>query len=183
MKQRVYITPKEWYRCMDAGIAAVRKPYESKLFPSRGLPLVTIYHIPSFDDAKGWTVYQMPKQTGHLLQILTWHQKDDGNRMESLMRGNSISETSEPTLSELTFDLDSTWVTDKLLELSKISIPLETTQSIGIDGETYGVHIRHKFDLEWWSRGSENWKELLAWAQSCVFKFSKMSEQDAAANP
>jgi len=56
MPTKVYETPKEWYQCMDAGSAAVRRPYKLRQFRHPGIPRITLYHIPSFTDATGWTI-------------------------------------------------------------------------------------------------------------------------------
>ena len=164
-------TPEQWYQCMDAGIAAVRRPYEIRRFRRRGLPRITLYHLPSFQDCVGWTVYQLPHKEGHLLQSITWRQSVDGKRMEDLMCGRTPSTSAEPTLTETTNPLDSIWFEHQLTALSSIRISLHTNRPLGLDGETFGVHARNEFDVEWWCHGPPEWADLVQWAHKCIKYF------------
>ena len=172
MAIKAYETPKEWYQCIDAGTAAVRRPYALRQFRHPGIPRITFYHIPSFTDATGWTIYLKPRREGCGLQTVTWHQQADGDRMQNLMRGESAVETAEPTLTETFEAIDSDWVESRISELAKIVVPLHTNRPMGLDGESFGIHMRGEFQVEWWCDGPDEWRELISWAQGCIGRFN-----------
>ena len=143
-------TPSQWYQCLEAGTIAVRRPHEVSRFKHRiGLPLLTLYHLPSFVDCTGWTIYHLPRDKGYLLQTVVWRQRDDGQRMDDLMHGRIITASGEPTLEEMTKPLDPAWCERQLATLSAIWLPLHTGRAIGLDGVSYGVHVPGQFELEW----------------------------------
>ena len=173
-------TPKAWYQCLDAGTAAVRRPYELRQFPQQGTPRITLYYIPSFQDATGWTVYYRPRTGEYLLQAVTWHQAADGRRIEELMVGKVASASAEPTLTEATAALDPAWFERQFAALSSIRIPLHTSRPIGLDGENFGIHVWNEFEVEWWCEGPSEWSELIRWAQECIEHFRQSTAERPA---
>ena len=169
---------------MDSGIAAVRRPYDLRQFRHPGIPRLTIYHVPNFIDATGWVIYERPRSEGFGLQTVTWHQKKDGERIQNLMTGESLSESPEPTLTEDYFDIGSDWVRSQIAAMMEISIPLHTERPIGLDGESFGVHMRGEFDVEWWCDGPEAWRPLIDWTRECIAYLNQIrGEQDIVPNP
>lgn len=169
MPTRTLKTPKQWHQCLEAGTAAVRRPHEVRRFERRiGLPHLTLYHLPSFVDCTGWTIYHLPRENSYLLQTVVWRQQEDGKRMEDLMLGRVLTASAEPTLEETTTPLDPVWCERQLAALSTIRLPLLTKRPIGLDGENYGVHVPGQFDLEWWCEGPNEWAELIAWMHQCM---------------
>jgi len=166
-------TPKEWYQCMDAGTAAVRRPYRLAQFRQQGFPRITLYHIPSFQDCTGWTVYQLPRSKDYLLQTVKWHQAADGQRIEELMQGQVASTSAEPTLTEATTPLDAAWFERQLAALSSIRVPLHTNRPTGLDGESFGIHVWNEFEVEWWCEGPSEWRDLVRWAHDCIHHFQQ----------
>lgn len=153
MPVKAMTIPKEWYQWMDAGTTAVRRPYEPRRFRRQGIPRITLYHIPSFQDCTGWTVYQLPCGKDYLLQAVTWHQTSDGQRIKELMRGQVANVSAEPTMTEATATLSTAWFERQFAALSSIPIPLHTNRSLGLDGESFGIHAQNEFEVEWWCKG------------------------------
>jgi hypothetical protein len=166
MHPKVLETPQEWYQCMDAGTAAVRRPYALR---QQGIPRLSLYHIPSFKDCYGWTIYQMRGGSDYKLQTVIWRQHADIQRMQDLMVGRVTRVTAVvPTLEESVTDVDSQWFERRLTALAMIRIPLVTKRPIGCDGETFGVHIGSQFEVEWWCDGPPEWTELERWTYDCI---------------
>ena len=173
MPPKVMSVPKEWYQCMDAGTAAIRRPYQVRRFCQPGIPRVSIFHIPSFADCTGWTVYLLPRGGGYRLQTVVWHQPADGKRMEDLMQGRVTAAAAEPTLEEVCGALDPVWFERQLSLLGEIYVPLHTNRPIGLDGESFGVHCRSEFEVEWWCEGPPEWAALVAWTHECIGYFQR----------
>jgi hypothetical protein len=103
--------------------------------------------------------------------------------MQNLMRGESAVESPDPTLTETYWAIDADWVDSQISELTKIAVPLHTNRPIGLDGESFGVHMRGEFQVEWWCEGPDEWQELISWAHGCIEHFSKSKgEQDVTPN-
>lgn len=156
---------------MDAGTAAVRRPYALPQFRRPGLPRITIYHIPSFEDCTGWTVYQVHRSKDYVLQSVTWRQPVDSRRIEDLMLGRVTGVSPAPTLEEASCVLDATWFESQFTAFTSIRIPLHTNRPIGLDGESFGVHAPGEFEVEWWCEGPPEWKELIQWTNDCINHF------------
>lgn len=179
---KYYETPNVWHQCLEAGAIAMRRPYALRQFRRPGFPRITLFHIPSFADATGWTIYSNPREGGYGLQTVTWHQRADRERMQRLMTGESAAESAEPTLRETFEAIDPGWVESQIAELSKIVVPLHAKHSVGMDGESFGIRMRGKFQVEWWCEGPEEWRELVAWAHGCLDHFREAKVERAAAS-
>jgi hypothetical protein len=176
-------TPDEWYECLSQGTAAVRRTYEIPEFRRRGIPRLSVYHIPSFTDCFGWTIYEIPgravpvevvtttKRKGeYKLQTVKWRQSADAEKFKQHMAGALVgsSRLATPTMEESFSDIDSEWVEREIANLAQIRIPLITRAPFGCDGVSYGVHVRGLFDLEWWCDGPSEWKELAIWTHRWI---------------
>lgn len=157
-------TPDEWYQCLHAGTEAVRRPYELPQFRRVGVPSLVIYHIPSFQDCHGWFVSRA--RGACRLHTIVWRQVADGQR---------VPIAAQPTLEDSTADIDVQWFEQQLAALSAIRIPLVTERLLGCDGESYGVHIPHSFEVEWWCDGPAEWAELTRWSYACIEYFRHTS--------
>ena len=175
MRQRIMESPQEWYQCAKAGSAAVRRTYELPQFHRRGLPRLSVYHLPSFQDCYGWTVYQLRGEADYKLQTVIWRQSADGQRMEDLMSGRITHTAPEPTLEEFIAGIEAEWFKKQLAALSEIRIPLVVNRPIGCDGESFGVHVQHQFDVEWWCDGPPEWASLANWTYDCIKTFRQSS--------
>jgi hypothetical protein len=165
---------KVWAQCLFAGISAVRRTREVQMFKPPGFPKLTIYHIPSFIDATGWTICEKSREENYKLQKVIWHQEYDSQRIQDYMLGSSTYESPEPTVEEFSIDLESTWVENKLSQLAKITIPLHVKHPLGLDGESWGIRVPREFDVEWWGEGPDEWSELIEWTHSCVEHFRSL---------
>jgi len=94
--------------------------------------------------------------------------------MQNLMRGESVVESPQPTLTERYEAIDPDWVDSRISELSKIAIPLHTNRPMGLDGESFGVHMRGEFQVEWWCEGPDEWRKMVSWARRCIDHFRKI---------
>jgi hypothetical protein len=166
-------TPDEWYQCMSAGTCAVRRPTELRQFRRPGAPRLTIYHIPSFQDCYGWTVYQMRGERHYKLQTVIWRQHADGQRIQDLRTGRIMHATAEPTLDESIADIDAQQFEERMATLATIRIPLVIKRPVGCDGESFGVRIEREFELEWWCNGPAEWAELERWTYDCIEMFRR----------
>lgn len=162
MRPKVQQTPDEWYQCLHAGAAAIRRPYDLPQFRHIGLPSLVVYHLPSFQDCYGWCVSRARGTCR--LHTVVWRQPADSQRQP-------VSAT--PTLEESRTDLDGEWFEQQLAALSAIHIPLVTERMIGCDGESFGVHVPHSFEVEWWWKGPAEWAELTRWTYGCIDYFRK----------
>jgi hypothetical protein len=170
-----HITPREWYLCMDAGIATIKHPYKTRRFPARGLPVITIYHISSFEDCTGWSVYTRGAGKGCLVQKVCWRQRLDGERIRELMQGKVSSVSPAPTVDEATSSLDAGWLEKQLAALNSLRIPLYARGPEGADGESFGVLTTHGIAIEWWCEGPEEWAELIRWTEDCIGYFESLN--------
>jgi hypothetical protein len=168
MSPKVLITPKVWYQCMDAGTAAVRRPSELRQFRRDGWPKLTVYHIPSFEDCFGWTIFRTRGKAEYTLQTIIWRQMADGQRMQDLMHGRATSAAPEPTLEERISFLQAERFDQHFAALSGIRIPLLVRQPEGLDGETFGVSVPREFGVEWWCHGPPEWADLARWTHDCI---------------
>jgi hypothetical protein len=170
MSKPVQQTPKEWYSCLEAGAAAIRRPYNVGRLPRRGLPCVVVYHLPSFIDCCAWSL--VPKRASFNLQRLIWRQSVDARRLSDPLEGVRLGILPEPTLEEHFEPADSAWCTSQLHKLASIRCrPFVPEGSIGLDGEMFGVHIPHQVDLEWWCSGPSDWRELISWTHEFIAHF------------
>ena len=78
------------------------------------------------------------------------------------MRGQVSGTSAEPTLEGMCVALDSAWFERQFSVLGEICVPLHTHRPIGLDGESFGVHCRGEFDVEWWCEGPPEWAALVA---------------------
>jgi|ERR1700677_2443754 len=171
------MTPKEWYRCMDAGITAVRRPYLLPMSRNEGFQRITIYHIPSFFDCTGWTVYELPVSKSYVLQSVTWRQYADSKRIEDFEVGRVSSDAaSQPTLVGATKPLDASWFQAQLSKLASMRVPLVCKGHLMCiaDGESFGVHAQQEFDVEWQCDGPEEWGDLVRWTHECIDHFRQL---------
>ena len=149
MRPKILETPRVWYHCLEAGTAAVRRPYELRQFRQHGLPKLTVYHIPSFQDCSGWTVYPAHDDSAYKLQTIIWRQVADGQRMQELMHGRVATASPEPTLVESISHIQAQRFNQHLAALAGIRIPLLAKRQIGCDGESFGVSVQREFEVEW----------------------------------
>jgi hypothetical protein len=168
MRPKVLETPKEWGRCLEAGAAAIRRPYELRQFARHGLPKLTVYHIPSFQDSIAWTIYRARGDVEYTLQTVIWRQVADGKRMEELMHGRIATASAEPTLLERISLVPTYMIDQQFAALAAIRIPLLANSSIGCDGEFFGISVRREFELEWWCDGPPEWGDLVKWTHECI---------------
>ena len=168
MSTKVLQTPREWYECLEAGCAAVRRPFALSQFQRPGVPRLSVFHIPSFVDATGWTIYYLPREKSYKLQTVIWRQQADGRRMEDVMHGRVLRVSPEPTLEERYSDFSRDSAEQMIATLGRITIPLLARQNIGCDGESFGVRVEHNFEVEWWCDGPKEWAELTRWARDSI---------------
>src|SRR5215510_14442214 len=128
MGPKMLKTPKEWYQCIEAGTAAVRGLSELRQFGRHGWPKLTVYHIPSFEDCFGWTVFRTRGKADYTLQTVIWRQMADGQRMQDLMHGRVTRATPEPMLEERISLLQAQLFDQHLAALSAVRIPLLVRQ-------------------------------------------------------
>jgi hypothetical protein len=174
MSAKQLTTPQEWYDCVEAGAAAMRRPYALRQFRRTGIPRVTIYHLPAHEDCTAWTVYEVPGSRDYLLQTVIWRQAEDGRRMEDLMLGRGSNISPAPTLEETMRTLAANWFERQFRALASISLPLYAQRTVGLDGESFGVHIRSEFEVEWWCDGPPEWADLVRWTGECIDYFRKL---------
>lgn len=179
MSKPVYQEPKEWCSCMKAGTAVIRRPYVR--FPRRGLPSVVVYHLPSFRDCFAWSLFRQ-RESFHL-QTVIWRQTVDARRLSDPMEGIRLGLLPDPTLEESFVPTDSAWCISQLQKLDAMHLsPFIPEGSIGMDGESFGVHIPYKVELEWWCSGPAAWGELISWTQEFIAQFGspESGEQEGA---
>lgn len=173
MRPKIHETPREWYECMHLGTDAVRRPYALRQFPHRGWPRVSVFHLPSFNDCYGWTVYESRDEPQVTLQTIVWRQTSDGARIHEVLMGRAKSVSAEPTLEETLSSIDAVWLERKMHDLAKIRIPLIIECDFGLDGETYGLCVPGRFELEWWVDAPREWEDLARWTYDCIDAFRK----------
>jgi hypothetical protein len=176
-------TPVEWYECLSRGTAAVRHTYDLSEFRRNGIVQLSVFHIRSFSDCFGWTVYRIPepvkaveierpeqRKYQYKLQSVVWRQAEDLERLQQHTRGKLVPSAglATPTLEENFCDFDAERFERELNSLARIRIPLTLNRPIGCDGESYGVHVRDHFDLEWWCEGPQEWRELVLWTNRWI---------------
>ena len=169
MPQKTNVTPSEWYQCLNAGTAAVRHPYEVPQFRRLGWPRLCVFHIPSFQDCYGWSVTQV--RGAYKLHTIIWRQARDGQRMHDLMSGQIAQTMTQPTLEVHTVDIDAEWFQKEMEVLAAIRVPLAIQRPMGLDGESFGIHVPREFEVEWWCEGPPEWQELTKWAYECIASF------------
>jgi hypothetical protein len=156
---------------MDKGCALVRRHPDHPSYRRPGLPKLTVFHIPSFVDATGWTVRELPRRAGYELQRVIWHQKADSDRIERLMRGEVIAHPDEPTMSSATATIDADFWTSRYEALRVIEIPLIPERPMGLDGESFGLRVSGHIDIEWWGDGPLQWATLNRWTLDAISYF------------
>lgn len=172
-------TPDEWYKCMARGCEIVKYHADQPTHHRPGIPLITVFHIPSFVDATGWTVRRLPRNQGYELQKVVWQQQHDLSRMENLMTGRSVCESSEPTISTATIVLnDKEWET-LFSVLTTVQIPILAEHPMGLDGESFGIWLPGRLKAEWWGEGPADWHMLTKWTRSAISYFNSQSPQEA----
>jgi hypothetical protein len=171
MRSEALETPKEWYQCLEAGTAAVRRPHELRQFGRHDWPKLTVYHIPSSADCFGWTVYQARGATKHTLRTVIWRQLADGQRMQDLMHGRTTNAWAEPTLEAQVSFLEARRFDEHLAGLGAIRIPLFARRRVGCGGEIFGVSVPREFEVEWWCDGPPEWVDLARWTHGCIKMF------------
>lgn len=163
---------RAWIKCLGAGTRAVRFPSLRKESRGLGLPKITIFHIPSFEDCHGWTVYYKQREDSrYLLQDLIWRQSSDIERMEDARHRALKGISSEPTLEVRTAYLAAAWFWEQWRSLSQISIPIVVEPQYGLDGESYGINITYRLQLEWLNEPPSAWRELGTWVHNCIEVF------------
>jgi hypothetical protein len=167
-------TPEAWYQCMDRALHAIRHPYRSRDLRHRGQVCLHLYHIPSFANCAGCTVYDL--NGTYEVKIVVWEQPADGRRIAD--EGNSASP--EPTLTTSVFPLDAAWWEARMDALSAIHVPLLAAQEYGMDGEYTGINLFDAvgvgtFAVEWWAAGPDEWAELADWADEVLDVFGKLA--------
>ncbi|MDZ4286734.1 MAG: hypothetical protein U0984_02185 [Prosthecobacter sp.] len=156
------------YQCIQSGGIAIRRPDLVNLFSRDGMLKFRIYHVPSFTDCTSWNVYQEDDRLE--LQMIIWRQSKDRERLTDVL----VKPSPIPTFEEFIFPLDAGWVKEQLKELADIPIPLNVSGPMGLDGESFGVHVPDRLDVEWWCDGPDEWSELISWAQKCISHFQEV---------
>lgn len=95
--------------------------------------------------------------------------------MEDLMTGRISHAAAKPTVEESLTDIDGQWIAQRLVALAEIRIPLVSSHGMGLDGETFGVHVPNQFDVEWWCKGPPEWNALAQWTYACIDTFRQRS--------
>jgi hypothetical protein len=111
---------------------------------------------------------------------MIWRQTLDARRLSDPLEGVRLGLLPDPTLEERFEPTDSAWCTSQLEKLPAIRLnPFVPEGSICLDGESFGVHIPYKVDLEWCCSGPSDWQELIGWTHGFIARFqsSKDGEQ------
>lgn len=141
------------------------------------MPCVVVYHLPSFIDCSAWSLFR--RRHAFNLQTVTWRQSVDARRLSDPSEGLRLGILPVPTLEERFEPADSAWCNAQLQELAKIRLsPFLPEGSSGLDGETFGVHIPYKADIEWWCSGPEDWRELVSWANEFIAQVAQVSRSE-----
>jgi hypothetical protein len=161
--------PDPWTRCMMKGSALVRHHSELAAYARPGNVQLTIFHIPSFVDATGWTIRKLEKNSGFELQRVVWHQHEDS------FRDKEAPDFAGPTISTATAMLDSDWWQERYAMLRDMRIPLIVPcQWVTIcDGDTTGLEIGG-LQIEWGNESPEGWEMLVEWTKSCMEHFQTL---------
>lgn len=182
-----WLNPHEWKDCLEWGSASVRKPFDLKYVKQEDLPLLHVYCLPSFDDARGWTVYQTRQQEQEVFRVHTvlWRQGHDQDRMiafhnqprTGMARYRPQPVPKEPTVETSLTSLDAAWWREQYGALDSIRIACATQGPIGCDGAFFGLarpDLFHHYAFEWWEEGPPEWCELVAWANECMAFFKQL---------
>ena len=166
-----------WSKCLQHGCDIVRRHVEHPTYRRPGFPQMTLFHIPSFVDAAGWTVTKLPRGQGYELQKIVWHQQADSERMENLMSGRSVIESPEPTISAALYRLDAQEWEKRFSALATMHIPLLPEHPMGLDGESFGLRLHPQLELEWWCEGPAAWASVSEWTMSAIAYFLSQTER------
>lgn len=156
---------------MEKGCALVRRHPDHPDYHRPGIPRLTVVHIPSFFDATGWTVRELPHAAGFELQRVVWHQKSDRDRADCAMRGEIVPKADEPTMTSTAVIIDSESWRQRYEALRIIEIPLIPERMMGLDGESFGLRISGHIDIEWWCDGPSAWASLNRWTHDALSYF------------
>jgi len=143
---------------------------------------VVVYHLPSFTDCSAWSLFR--KKDSFHIQTITWRQSVDARRLSDPLEGVRLGILPAPTLEERFAPTDSAWCTSQLQKLAAIHLnPFVPAGSICLDGESFGVHIPYKVDLEWCCSGPSDWQELISWTHEFVGRFREPDDGERGVAP
>ncbi|MHC4475297.1 MAG: hypothetical protein ACYTEL_06620 [Planctomycetota bacterium] len=130
--------------------------------------MLRVWHYPAFAPYRAWTVYKDSagaERGEYKLVRVTWDQRRDLHRLHSdPMNGSSEGFHAEPTITfnELTLPKSAVDTVLNRLRRERIDLFVET-DSIGIDGETYGIDFGDYMSctrVAWWCQGPKQWKRF-----------------------
>jgi hypothetical protein len=178
---------EKWADCLAWGAACIRRPYDMDGLCPQGLPILHLYCLPSFDDAYAWTVYQTAfgNAPAFTLHTVFWRQAADGDRMMARHNATGIEAlrlrhkppSNEPDLETFTHPLETAWWNRQREKLQDIRFSVALHLIAGNDGTYYGLSLPDPFNLlalQWWEKGPDEWRELIAWADECMAFFRQL---------
>lgn len=173
-------TPDEWYECLAWGKECISRPYEMADLREAGLPILHVYCLPSFINAKGWTIYQSGygKNATFTLHMVLWRQPEDGKRIHEATKPGNEPASPEPTIEVFSITLGASWLNQQRQKLEKIRLPLLTERESGLDGTSYGISVPDRFAVEWWNNGPTEWHELITWTKECMLFFDQLLPEE-----
>lgn len=127
-----------------------------------------LWHYPSFDP---WTVWLLCRnaQNGlsHQVREIVWDKESDSNRFIDPLQKLKHGIPQEPDFRIRVAALAPDEIEPRLAELRKMSFPaFMEPDSIGCDGETYGIASDPGFlnaGISWWCEGPDEWGEVTRW--------------------
>ncbi len=106
---------------------------------------IALWYFPAFEEGKSWGVFEPGRYS--------WE--------PAMVRELTRSPQSSLRVDDRKIDWEG--LTKLLNRGWGICVPVFTTESDGLDGETFGIRTRG-IELEWWREGPPEWNELTRWA-------------------
>ena len=134
-----------------------------------------VWHYPSFETHFSWFIYLRDKK--NKIREVGWNIKSESERIN-----NPIKFAANLGDFSANFEIDnllehSEKIAELLCKLVEISIPIFVkTNSIGLDGETFGIEKVDPFcgaSVQWWCNAPSEFRELEAWHEGFRYEMIK----------
>lgn len=138
-----------------------------------------LWHYPAFEPYTVWLVY---RGENCLLREVIWDRQTDANRILDPLEGLKYGFQTIPSFRIRSVELVGEEIDRRLSDLKRISLPVFIqSNTIGLDGETFGITIGNGFlnaQVSWWCKGPQEWHEATAWFQQTTEYFVASLAED-----
>ena len=147
-----------------------------------------LWHCPAFDVQLAWIIFQKSQLRGGSrdtqLRQVCWNRPADIKRLSDPLQGLAHGFHSHPTMEVRDRPLVTADFESRLAALRKISFPVFSDKSLGLDGESFGIELTSgRIHVEWWCEGPEEWRMLTAWAAETRSWLAVIASTEARSQP